>query len=154
MGYKEGHISMVKKLFEKYKENQRKIRDLFNRKEVVVAYLFGSLVKREISPLSDIDIAVYLDERIPRNRQNEVHMTLLNELITILGDDIDLILMNSADLLMNFNIIKEGEIIYQRSETEKVMIESEIMDRYMDMRYYHKRHVDVTLDRMAKEGLK
>ncbi len=145
---------MVKKLFEKYKENQRKIRDLFNRKEVVVAYLFGSLVKREISPLSDIDIAVYLDERIPRNRQNEVHMTLLNELITILGDDIDLILMNSADLLMNFNIIKEGEIIYQRSETEKVMIESEIMDRYMDMRYYHKRHVDVTLDRMAKEGLK
>lgn len=145
---------MVKKLFEKYKENQRKIRDLFNRKEVVVAYLFGSLVKREISPLSDIDIAVYLDERIPRNRQNEVHMTLLNELITILGDDLDLILMNSADLLMNFNIIKEGEIIYQRSETEKVMIESEIMDRYMDMRYYHKRHVDVTLDRMAKEGLK
>lgn len=145
---------MVKKLFEKYKENQRKIRDLFNRKEVVVAYLFGSLVKREISPLSDIDIAVYLDERIPGNRQNEVHMTLLNELITILGDDLDLILMNSADLLMNFNIIKEGEIIYQRSETEKVMIESEIMDRYMDMRYYHKRHVDVTLDRMAKEGLK
>lgn len=145
---------MVKKLFEKYKENQRKIRDLFNRKEVVVAYLFGSLVKKEISPLSDIDLAVYLDERIPRNRQNEVHMTLLNELITILGDDIDLILMNSADLLMNFNIIKEGEIIYQRSETEKVMIESEIMDRYMDMRYYHKRHVDVTLDRMAKEGLK
>jgi len=145
---------MVKKLFEKYKENQRKIRDLFNRKEVVVAYLFGSLVKKEISPLSDIDLAVYLDERIPRNRQNEVHMTLLNELITILGDDLDLILMNSADLLMNFNIIKEGEIIYQRSETEKVMIESEIMDRYMDMRYYHKRHVDVTLDRMAKEGLK
>jgi len=145
---------MVKKLFEKYKENQRKIRDLFNRKEVVVAYLFGSLVKKEISPLSDIDLAVYLDERIPRNRQNEVHMMLLNELIAILGDDLDLILMNSADLLMNFNIIKEGEIIYQRSETEKVMIESEIMDRFMDMRYYHKRHVDVTLDRMAKEGLK
>ncbi len=138
----------------KYNKNKDNIRGLFSREEVVIAYIFGSLVKNKISSLSDIDFAVYLDEGLSDNKKYSIYMELLNSLISVLGDNIGLVLMNSSELLMNFNIIREGEIIFERSKTEKALIESKMMNKYLDINYYHKRHINIQLKRMEKAGLK
>ncbi|MEJ2307011.1 MAG: nucleotidyltransferase domain-containing protein [candidate division WOR-3 bacterium] len=145
---------MKNKMLIKYNKKQDNIRSLFSREEVVIAYVFGSLVKNKISSLSDIDFAVYLDEDLSDKKKYNIYMELLNNLISVLGDKIDLVLMNSSELLMNFNIIREGKVIFERSETEKVLVESKIMNKYLDINYYHKRHVDIQLKRMEKAGLK
>jgi predicted nucleotidyltransferase len=145
---------MKNKISVKYKKSKDNVRDLFSREEVVIAYVFGSLVKNDFSSLSDIDFAVYLDENLSDDQKYNIYIDLLNNLISILGDNIDLVLMNSSELLMNFNIIREGEIIFERSKTEKALIESKIMNKYLDIDYYHKRHVNIQLKRMEEAGLK
>ena len=145
---------MENKILIQYNKNKDKIRNLFSREEVIIAYVFGSLVKDDISSLSDIDFAVYLNENLSNKKKYSVYMALLNSLISVLGDNIDLVLMNSSELLMNFNIIKEGKVIFERSKTEKALIESKIMNKYLDINYYHRRHVDIQLKRMEKVGLK
>ena len=74
-------------------------------------------------------------------------------MISILGDDLDLVIMNSASTQMQFNIIKDGEILFQRSEEEKIKIESKILRTYLDSNYYLERQADEKISRIAKWGL-
>jgi len=144
-----------KELLKRYRENEEEVKRIFSKeRKVVLAYIFGSSAEGRTNPLSDLDFAVHLDEELSQKKMRNTHTRLLNRLISTLGDEIDLVLMNSADLLMKFNIIKKGKLIHQRSEREKVMIESNIMDLYMDMKPYRERHVDKTLEKIKKEGLK
>jgi len=144
-----------KELLKRYRENEEEVKRIFSKeRKVVLAYIFGSSAEGRTNPLSDLDFAVHLDEELSQKKMRNTHTRLLNRLISTLGDEIDLVLMNSADLLMKFNIIKKGKLIHQRSEREKVMIESQIMDLYMDMKPYRERHVDKTLEKIKKEGLK
>lgn len=145
---------MENKILVKYRKNKDKIRELFCRKEVVIAYVFGSLVKKDLSPLSDMDFAIYLDESLSEDEKSNFYLEILNKLISLLGDNIDLVLMNLSELLMNFNIIREGKVVFEHSKTEKALIESKIINKYLDIKYYHKRHVDIQLEKMEKAGLK
>jgi predicted nucleotidyltransferase len=73
---------------------------------VVFAYLFGGLARGKLQPLSDVDIAVYLkeDARIAENK-----LDILGCLIDILEtDEIDLVILNTADLPLVMNIVKIG----------------------------------------------
>ncbi len=142
------------KLFSNYNKNQEKVRSFFQDSRVVVAYLFGSASENNIGPLSDLDFAVYLDENLPKEESSKTYMNILNNLISILGDNLDLVQMNNTDNLMNFNIIKTGKKIYERSVNERIKLESRIMQKNLDQKYYRQRHVDNKLRKIVKEGLK
>ncbi len=141
-------------LLETYKENKERIGDIFSRKEVILAYIFGSAIggKEKMGPLSDLDFAVYIEESV--DGKSELYLEILNELLAVLGDNIDLVMMNNASTLMNFNIIKSGEILHQRSMKDKVRLETKIMKFNMDKKYYRERYVDQKLKIMSKKGLK
>lgn len=143
------------KHFEQFKRNKERVRSIFNRDGVQIAYLFGSESKRrkESGPLSDLDFAVYLEKRLSRTKIQRLHLEILSEMVSILGDDIDLVIMNSASTQMQFNIIKDGEILFQRSEEEKIKIESKILRTYLDSKYYLERQADEKISRIAKRGL-
>lgn len=143
------------KHFEQFKRNKERVGGIFNRDGVQIAYLFGSESKRrkESGPLSDLDFAVYLEKRLSRTKIQRLHLEILSEMVSILGDDIDLVIMNSASTQMQFNIIKDGEILFQRSEEEKIKIESKILRTYLDSKYYLERQADEKISRIAKRGL-
>ena len=47
------------------KEKKKRLEDFFKEiKEVILVYIFGSQVKGNLSSLSDVDIAIYLDEKL------------------------------------------------------------------------------------------
>lgn len=133
------------RLLQRYEEKKEEVRKVVEQDGVALAYLFGSGARRDIGPLSDLDFAVYLDD-------TETYVKILGELNEILGDDIDLVLMNDADALLNFNVIK-GECIYARSEDERVMTEARIIQRNLDEKYYRDRHLNETISRIAERGL-
>ncbi len=155
MGSKSGGVKRLKgrKLLDKYKNHKGDLEAIFQEKEVLLAYVFGSVAREEVGPLSDIDFAVYFEETLPKDRRKEVYLDILNELIDILGDDIDLASMNDADLLFNFNVVKSGENVFKNSEDDRIRIESEIVRRNLDMKYYRERHADAKVKRIAKGGL-
>ena len=141
-------------LLEKYRNSEKKIKEVFGRQGVLLAYIFGSVPRKDAGPLSDIDFAVYFEESLPKSHRNELYLDIINNLTETLGDEIDLVKMNDSNILLKFNIIKSGEIIFQKSEDDKIRIESEIMRKNLDTKYYRKRHVDANIHRIAERGLK
>lgn len=141
---------MSKSLREKFDSSREDLVDLFNRgDEVKLAYLFGSVSRGDEGSLSDIDIAIYLDKD---SDFGKVEMRLLSR-ISEFFDDFDLVVLNEASPLMKYNVVKDGEVIYEDSNSNTALIESEITKRYLDMKPYLERHADERLEKFAEEGL-
>jgi len=81
---------------------------LENYSKVVFVYLFGSLVKGKINPLSDIDLALYFKKGTNFTKEK---MFILNELGNILGtEEIDLVILNIAPLTLKARIVGNKKI--------------------------------------------
>ena len=98
--------------------------------QVVFAYLFGGLSKGPVQPLSDVDIAVYL-------RKNadiyEIKLEILGKLMEILqSDEIDLVVLNNADLPLIINILKSKKTIVDKEPFSRHVFESLAMRKYFD----------------------
>ena len=106
------------------------IRYLESNSEVLFAYLFGSLAKAKPKPLSDVDIAVYLN---PGSHIVESKLAILGKLIDILQtDEIDLVVLNNADLPLVINILKNKKLIVDKSQFSRHIFESLMMRKYFD----------------------
>jgi len=106
------------------------LRNYFQRRtDVLFAYLFGSSAKGRTTPLSDIDIAVYLSDRdLPETR-----LDIIGDLMNILGtDEIDLVILNSAPISLQMRIIQNRQILADTSPFVRHAFESATMRTYFD----------------------
>lgn len=79
------------------------------------AYLFGSVAKGEVAPLSDIDVAVYLRDVEP-GAVFDFKLSLHGDICRALNrNDVDLVVLNTVvnDMLIE-DIIRHGVVIYDR----------------------------------------
>lgn len=85
------------------------------RAKVVFAYLFGSVAMGEASPLSDVDIAVYLDEE---NREFffDLKLTLHADISRALKrNDVDLVVLNTIrNEMLTADVIRNGVVMFDR----------------------------------------
>ena len=78
------------------------------RKDVIFAYLFGSLTSGMLKPLSDIDIAVYLKKR----KLSEKRLEIIGDLADILKtDEIDPVVLNTAPLSLQMRIMWHSDCL-------------------------------------------
>jgi len=132
---------------------KKELTEYFSSKDnVILAYLFGSTVRGDAGRLSDVDIGVLLDEKIPKKDRFDLELKLISDIaILIKKNKIDLIILNESPLLLAYNIIKSG-VILKSDEVERVKFETKILSMYLDEKYYIKRHTDETLKRVAEVG--
>jgi predicted nucleotidyltransferase len=103
---------------------------LQSRADIRFAYLFGSFGRGEPLPLSDVDIAVYLEE--PGDLEGR-KMEILGALIDILQtDEIDLVILNTASLPLRMRILKNKKIVTDRKPSLRHHYESLTMREYFD----------------------
>jgi hypothetical protein len=102
---------------------------------VLFAYLFGSVAKGESSPLSDIDIAVYL-RGVEPDAFFESKLALHGELCRALKrNDVDLLVLNEGNNLMLIEeIIRNGAVIYDRDMNARTDFEVMALHRAMDFK--------------------
>ena len=133
---------------------EEKIKELLGReRRIELAYLFGSAVRGETGKLSDVDVAVYLDESLSSEERFKLQLKLMGELVSALQTDkVDLVVMNDAPLLLSYNIIKYGKLV-KSGRRAKVRVEARILSRYLDMKYFIDRHTKFGIERMTKKGL-
>jgi len=113
------------------KQNPKNLTPFFkNEKKVTLAYLFGSHAKNTQTPQSDIDIAVLLSET-PK-KLLEYHLYLTNKLSKITGNEIDLIILNTAPPLLKHQIIKHGKILYSQNKETRIKFEAKAQTEYLD----------------------
>jgi len=137
-----------------FREKKSELRKMFEQDEdVETAYVFGSVATGKDTNRSDIDIAVYLRESFESEKVFDKRISILNNLTKMLGEETDLVILNSAPSLLKYNVISEGEIIYSSSKTRKAEIESKILREYLDRSFYEDRHADHGLRKFAEEGL-
>jgi predicted nucleotidyltransferase len=106
---------------------------LRSRKDVCFAYLFGGLAKGRPSPISDIDIAIYLTEDADII---ESRLEILENLADVLNTDaIDLIVLNHASLSLSMNILKNNKILVDKKPSVRHVYQSLIMRKYFDYHY-------------------
>jgi predicted nucleotidyltransferase len=98
--------------------------------QILIAYLFGGLARGKPQPLSDVDIAVYLK---PGGKVGEKKLDILGNLMAILQtDEIDLVVLNTAELPLVMNIVKARKIIVDKDPFFRHIFESVTMRKYFD----------------------
>lgn len=124
------------------------------QESVRVAYLFGSYAKCKAGPLSDFDIAVLLERHLDKQESFNLKLKLINGISSILKTDkLDIVVMNNAPLLLNYNIIREGRVLNSKNELERVMFETHILSQHLDRRYYDERHIKIGITTIAERGI-
>ncbi len=132
---------------------KKRLAEIFKKKMVDFAYLFGSQAKGRTGPLSDIDIAVYFDEKVPSNERFDTRMELLGELMDLFKtNDIDLVVLNDAPPLLSDRILKDGILIF--SENDKIRLDYEVKTtlKYLDWKPYLTKYTEEIFGRDVADG--
>jgi predicted nucleotidyltransferase len=104
---------------------------------IVTAYLFGSRARGDFSSISDYDFAVQLDEKFPKHKHIDIKLALIGDLCSFLkSDDVDVVILNEAPLLLKHRVIKDRKILFCRSQLKRIRYETSILIQYLDEKDY------------------
>lgn len=97
---------------------------VLNRDGVVAASLFGSQAAGRTGPLSDVDLAVWLDPALSGEARSALRRELLAAAIHVLGtDEVDLVVLNDAPPLLQHRVLRDGVRLVERDARARVRLE-------------------------------
>lgn len=103
--------------------------DLFlSDSNTIFSYLFGGLLKERASPLSDVDLSVYL-----KNPKRFDYLELYGRISRVLGtDEIDLVILNNAPLALAGRILQNRKVLIDKNPFLRHKYESLILREFFD----------------------
>lgn len=111
----------------------RLTRALEPRAEILDAYLFGSQARGDAGALSDIDVAVYIDEDLAEPGPYGYDAELITDLMSELGtNDIDVVLLNRAPPLLYHRVLRDGKLLVSRDLKATTTRAGYALSRYFD----------------------
>ena len=112
---------------------QRIARVLAPRGEILEAYLFGSGARGGDGPLSDVDVAVFVDPAAPGDypfgHEADLATALLRELP---GRTIDVLVLNQAPPVLYHRVLRDGIRLLARRLQDTTTREGQALSRYCD----------------------
>jgi uncharacterized protein YutE (UPF0331/DUF86 family)/predicted nucleotidyltransferase len=119
-------------------EKQSRLNQLFSQSPVNAAYLAGSLSTRTtFGHLSDVDIAILLMEQIKSDQFLDYQLYFFSELAKRLeSDNIDVVILNQASMLLKLQVIKYGQILFSRDEKTRISFETKAVMDYLDFKRF------------------
>jgi len=112
-----------------------KLQGIFAKhREIVVAFVFGSVGRGSEGPLSDVDIAVLLDEAIRIEESGYGYSAdLTAEIMRALHrNDVDLIVLNTAPPLLKYQVLRNGKLLFCRSGSRLAEFRLRAFNEYQD----------------------
>ena len=111
------------------------LKEVFVKRGVVLAYLFGSQAEGRITPLSDIDIAVLLPHNLAAYDKFRAQADLIGDCGQVLKrNDVDVVVLNDTSPLLAFRVVKRGRLLYEDPVTHPaVAFAAQTLSRYADM---------------------
>ena len=99
---------------------------------VIFAYLFGGLAEGKVTPLSDIDIAVFLKSD---HNVAEYKLGLFDRLSDSLGtSEIDLVILNTAPISFTGRILQKKQILIDKDPPRRHIFESVSLRKFFDFK--------------------
>ena len=117
---------------------------LLSENRIIFAYIFGGLATGEQRPLSDVDIAVYLDCCIDKA---DAKLEIIGRLSdTLRTDEIDLVILNDAPISLVGRILKKKRVLADKQPFLRHCFESLALREYFD---FNHREKDILYRRFA-----
>jgi len=108
-----------------------------NLKEVVAAYLYGSLAAG--LPFSDIDLGVLIKNNLGQTLKFE--LDLENRLEKIVKYSVDVRVLNGAPLSFCQNVIRHRKVILDRDPNFRADFEGQVLKQYFDLAYFQRQYL-------------
>jgi predicted nucleotidyltransferase len=116
-------------------------RALASEEAVVFAYLFGSFANGKMTPLSDVDIAVYPARTITLDDRLSI-IYRLNKKTKL--DNLDITFLDHLDnLYLLDGIIEKGILLLDRDQEQRELFEVMAHHRFLDFQYQRKLYMGV-----------
>jgi len=101
--------------------------------QVGLVYLFGSRACGQANERSDYDFAVLLSPNLSKEERFELRLQLIGLFSQLTKKNVDVVVFNDlASLFFQYVIIREGALLYQKSEEERIEFEERLLSRYFD----------------------
>ena len=127
-------IKFGKKISDVDKELPALVELMSKKEDVLVMYLFGSRALNTADDLSDIDIALLLKSN---DTQVEKEMDLLGEITSMIKtDEVSLVVLNKAPLVIRYGVIKEAKVLYCADDNARLDFEESVSKQYFDFKYF------------------
>lgn len=104
-----------------------------NHQNINMAYLFGSYATNTITPLSDVDVAVLLNDGIDPKSYFDTQLDLSGELLSYLKKEAEVVILNRADPRLSYQIIKYGKVMFEKDPNLKADFERRVLNIYFDL---------------------
>lgn len=112
---------------------------LLAEKSVLFAYLHGSFT--EEGPFRDIDLAVYLDDNIPKVEMLDKELKLEAAVESALRYPVDIRVLNNAPAHFSYMVIKKGLRMAIRDDKKRVAFEMRTLKEYFDFLPFRQRYL-------------
>ncbi len=102
---------------------------------IVAAYQFGSTVRGQEGPLSDLDIAILVDDKRAPSAFDllKIELILAYKLQKHFGvSEIDLITLNRQKLYLQHGILRTGRLIYDANPEYRIRFTQGVIEAYLD----------------------
>lgn len=105
------------------------------KKEVDLVYLFGSMAKNQITPKSDIDLAVLFSD----DKMNlfSLQGKYMEELTSLFDKKVDVVNLNASDVTFAYRVVSEGKLLYGKNKTAGFHLIIGLIRRYFDLKPGH-----------------
>lgn len=103
--------------------------------EIIAAYLYGSAVTGKMNPMSDVDVAILLQEQTPRRRELSISFHILSAIQEIIHREGDVKVLNRiTDLPFLHEVLSKGKLIYERDPGIHRSFVAETVIAYLDFK--------------------
>jgi hypothetical protein len=126
---------------------------LQRRTEIVAAYLFGSVAAGKAHKFSDVDVALLLAENIASKRAWDIRLEVMGDAETAFKRRADVIVINESGLVLGFQVLRTGQVIFERDKAARCRFEMILRSQYYDYQPYLAYQQAEFLRRLKTEGL-
>ena len=101
---------------------------------IVSAYLFGSQASGVFGPMSDVDIAILLNDNAPKGRELIHEQDYLSYRISkALGvKEVDMVVLNNQGSIFQHNVIRTGKLIYDAAPLLRIKFIMRVISNFCD----------------------
>jgi predicted nucleotidyltransferase len=127
---------------------------ILTRYPVDAAYVYGSVARGTMTPLSDVDIALLLTAPLLPYERLKMELAIQGDIEAACGlSPVDVRAVSEAPLTVQGRIVQQGILLYERDRARRIAFEVATRKRYFDFAPVARRLRDAFLQRVHREGL-
>ncbi|MEK7166994.1 MAG: nucleotidyltransferase domain-containing protein [Patescibacteria group bacterium] len=119
---------------------KNKLQKILKKYPIVFAYVFGSFAKEKSGPLSDFDIAVFVDLKISEEKRDKIRFDIKDDIEKILRNA-DVVTLNNAEPFLEKEVVYNGKVLYTKDDNARKHYEADVIGRWLDWEWYDKQFI-------------